>query len=159
MSDWAALAGASNLVEPVSVCGQWPSAPGVVARVAPQAASRQPSCGEVREALMAGEAVLPGIVMQEALQTLSEGRVKDGIVAELEKLPLLVASRSDHRQATELYTTCRTRGVKVGTVDALIAGLCLRRDLGLLSADRDFEHMARFTELKLWRPDTVDQPE
>ncbi|MBP6136443.1 hypothetical protein, partial [Candidatus Neomicrothrix sp.] len=67
----------------------------------PQAASRQPSCGEVREALMAGEGVLPGIVMQEALQTLSEGRVKDGIVAELEKLPLLVASRSDHRQATE----------------------------------------------------------
>ena len=71
VSDWAALAGASNLVEPVSVCGQWPSAPGVVARVAPQAASRQPSCGEVREALMAGEGVLPGIVMQEALQTLT----------------------------------------------------------------------------------------
>ncbi|MBK7322223.1 MAG: twitching motility protein PilT [Candidatus Microthrix sp.] len=47
----------------------------------------------------------------------------------------------------------------MGTVDALIAGLCLRRDLGLLSADRDFEHMARFTELKLWRPDPVDQPE
>ena len=47
----------------------------------------------------------------------------------------------------------------MGTVDALIAGLCLRRDLGLLSADRDFEHMARFTELKLRRPDPVDQPE
>jgi predicted nucleic acid-binding protein len=112
-----------------------------------------------REALTAGEVVLPGIVMQELLQNLSDGRIKDGIVAELGKLPLLVPNRSDHRQAAELYTTCRTRGVQVGTVDALIAGLCLRRDLGLLSTDRDFEYMAGFTELKLWRPDTVDQPE
>ena len=69
-----------------------------------------------REALTAGEVVLPGIVMQELLQNLSDGRIKDGIVAELGKLPLLVPNRSDHRQAAELYTTCRTRGV-VGTVE------------------------------------------
>jgi len=38
-----------------------------------------------------------------------------------------------------------------GTIDALIAHLCIRYGLTLLSTDRDFENIAKHTELKLWR--------
>ena len=112
-----------------------------------------------REALTTGEVILTGIVMQELLQNLGDGNVKEGIVTELDKLPLLVPERGDRGVAAEVYTACRRRGVQVGTVDALIAALCLRRDLDLLSTDRDFEHMAQFTELKLWDTGTASPPE
>ena len=103
-----------------------------------------------REALTRGEVILTGIVMQELLQNLSDGPMKSGVVAELDKLSLLVPERGDHHVAAEVYTTCRRNGVQLGTVDALIVALCVRRDLVLLSADRDFEHAAPFADLKLW---------
>jgi predicted nucleic acid-binding protein len=34
---------------------------------------------------------------------------------------------------------CRRSGVQVGTVDALIAQLCVSHDLTLLSTDKDFK--------------------
>lgn len=90
-----------------------------------------------REALTAGEVVLPGIVMQELLQNLSDGRIKDGIVAELGKLPLLVPNRSDHRQAAELYTTCRTRSPSGH-------GRCAHRRAVPTSRSRSAQYRSRF---------------
>lgn len=118
-----------------------------------------PHVDRFQKALSDGEVVLTGIVMQELLQGMSEGRTKDGVVAELDKLSLLIPERADHRTAAAVYTSCRSNGVQVGTVDALLVALCVRRDLTLLSTDRDFEHLARFTKLKLWRADTADRPE
>lgn len=117
-----------------------------------------PHVDRFREALTTGEVILTGIVMQELLQNLGDGNVKEGIVTELDKLPLLVPERGDHQVAAEVYDLPQ-KGVQVGTVDALIAALCLRRDLDLLSTDRDFEHMAQFTELKLWDTGTASPPE
>jgi len=53
------------------------------------------------------------------------------------------------RAAADLRTTCRRHCVQVGTVDALPARLCLRYDLVMLTAGRDFEQMARFVPLRL----------
>lgn len=44
----------------------------------------------------------------------------------------------------------RRAGIQVGTMDALIAELCVRHGLTLLSADQDFESIARHTPLKVW---------
>jgi predicted nucleic acid-binding protein len=41
--------------------------------------------------------------------------------------------------------------VQIGTIDALLARLCIRYDLVLLSTDRDFEHLARIAPLRIWR--------
>jgi predicted nucleic acid-binding protein len=48
-------------------------------------------------------------------------------------LPLLVPDRADHVEAAELRTACRRRGVQVGTIDALLAQLCRRHGLVMLS--------------------------
>jgi predicted nucleic acid-binding protein len=42
--------------------------------------------------------------------------------------------------------------VQVGTIDALLAQLCLRHDLTLLTTDRDFHHIARLVPLPVWSP-------
>jgi predicted nucleic acid-binding protein len=103
------------------------------------------------DALTDGEVVLTGVVLQELLQGLVDGSAKDRLVAQLVKLSLLVPSRDDHLMAAELFTTCRRKGVQLGTVDALLAALCIRRDLVLLSTDRDFTHAARHIGLTIWR--------
>jgi predicted nucleic acid-binding protein len=36
-------------------------------------------------------------------------------------------------------------------IDALLAQLCVRHDLVMLSTDNDFKHVARRCPLRLWR--------
>jgi predicted nucleic acid-binding protein len=65
-------------------------------------------------------------------------------------LPLLVPDRRDHVEAAELRNKCRRGGIQIGTVDALLAQLCLHHDLTTLTTDRDFRNIGRHCALKLW---------
>lgn len=112
-----------------------------------------------QQALLDGEVVLTGIVLQELLQGLVEGPTKDRLVGELSKLSLLVPGRADHLLAAQLFTTCRRKGVQLATVDALLASLCIRRDLVLLSTDKDFSHASRHIGLKIWPDGPEDRVE
>ena len=59
-------------------------------------------------------------------------------------------ARVDYIQAATLYRACRAKGFTVrSTVDCLIAQICLRDGLSLLSKDRDFESIAKCSALKL----------
>jgi predicted nucleic acid-binding protein len=40
--------------------------------------------------------------------------------------------------------------VQIGTIDALLAQLCLRHELTMLTADQDFTRVAEHSRLKLW---------
>jgi hypothetical protein len=60
-----------------------------------------------------------------------------------------VPGRVDHVEAADLRSLCRRKGVQVGTIDALLAQLCRRHDLVMLTTDRDFELMARHVDLRL----------
>jgi len=42
--------------------------------------------------------------------------------------------------------------VQLGTIDALIAQLCITHGLTLLSTDKDFVHAARHSDLNVWSP-------
>ena len=102
-------------------------------------------------ALEAGELVLTtGLVLQELLQGFSGPRNREQIVDRFAALPLLVPDRRDHVDAAELRNKCRRGGVQIGTIDALLAQLCLRHDLTMLATDKDFRSMARHCPLKLW---------
>ncbi len=50
--------------------------------------------------------------------------------------------------------------MQIGTVDALIAQLCIRHDVTLLGTAQDFVHAAKHCKLKVWlRPQShVDAP-
>ncbi len=58
----------------------------------------------------------------------------------------------DHIGAAGLRNECRCRGIQVGTIDALLAQLCIAYDLTMLTNDRDFDSVADSSSLKLWRP-------
>ncbi|HJU17181.1 MAG TPA: PIN domain-containing protein [Stellaceae bacterium] len=65
-------------------------------------------------------------------------------------MPLLVPDRRDPVDAAELRNRCRRGGIQIGTIDALLAQLCLRHDLTMLTTDRDFHNLAGYCALKLW---------
>jgi len=93
--------------------------------------------------------VLLGIIVQELLQGLrSPGQFKRVLQA-LAPFPLLEPTREDYIEAARLRNTCAANGIQAGTIDCLIATLCLRRDCLLLTADADFEAIARHTPLRL----------
>ena len=111
----------------------------------------EPAVARVRDALDTGEAVITtGLVLQELLQGFSGPKARAAIIDRFSALPLLVPERDDHVAAAESRNACRRRGIQVGTIDALLAQLCVRHDLVMLTTDRDFQLMAPHVRLTVW---------
>jgi len=111
----------------------------------------EPAVARLRDALDTGEAVFTtGLVLQELLQGFSGPKARAAIIDRFSALPLLVPDRDDHVAAAESRNACRRRGIQVGTIDALLAQLCVRHDLVMLTTDRDFQLMAPHVRLTVW---------
>lgn len=107
--------------------------------------------GELMRALEAGDAVYTtGLVLQELLQGFSGPKARQQILDRFSALPLLVPDRTDHVEAAELRNKCRRAGVQIGTIDALLAQLCVRHGLMMLADDRDFRNVAPRCGMKIW---------
>jgi predicted nucleic acid-binding protein len=103
-------------------------------------------------AIEAGETIVTtGIVLQEILQGFSGPKASAEILDRFSAVPLLAPDRDDHIQAADLRNRCRRAGIQIGTIDALLAELCIRHDLTMLSTDNDFKHVASRCPLKLWQ--------
>ena len=108
--------------------------------------------GALVGALNSGERILStGLVLQELLQGFSGPKAASQIIKHFAAFALLAPDRQDHISAAEIRNRCRRRGVQAGTIDALIAQLCIRHELVLLTTDGDFTHIARHTSLRLWK--------
>lgn len=109
---------------------------------------------EVRALIRAvetGETILTtGLVLQELLQGFSGPRAREQILDRFSAVPLLIPDRDDHVRAAELRNRCRRAGVQIGTIDALLAELCIRHHLTMLTTDNDFKHIAAHGALKIW---------
>jgi predicted nucleic acid-binding protein len=111
-----------------------------------------PEVDALRGALEGGESVVTtGLVLQELLQGFSGPRDRSQIIERFGALPLLAPDRQDHIDAAELRNRCRRAGVQVGTIDAILAQICIRNDLTLLTTDKDFAGIAAHTSLRLWK--------
>lgn len=111
-----------------------------------------PEVHELRRSLEAGAVYCTGLVLQELLQGFSKPKAHKQIVDRFAALPLLVPDRDDYIHAAELRNSCRRKGVQAGTIDALLAQLCVRHDLTMLTTDKDFHSIASVASLSIWRP-------
>ncbi len=115
-------------------------------------ASTTPHVRMLRNALEGGETiVVTGLVLQELLQGFAGPKARKDIIERFAALPLLAPGRFDHIDAAELRNRCRRAGLQIGTIDAVIAQLCIRHDLMLLTTDNDFVLAARHCPLRVWR--------
>jgi predicted nucleic acid-binding protein len=114
--------------------------------------SELPPVQALREALLGDEIVVTtGLVLQELLQGFAGPNARTQIVEAFEALPMIQPDRSDHIAAADLRNTCRRGGVQLGTIDALLAQLCVRHKLTLLTTDNDFVHAAKHCKLSIWK--------
>ena len=110
-----------------------------------------PAVTRLGDALIRGEHVFTtGLVLQELLQGFRGPRAAQSVIERFAALPLITPTRANHVEAATLRNNCRRRGVHVGTIDALLASLCIAHDLVMLSTDRDFAGITESTPLVLW---------
>ncbi len=112
-----------------------------------------PEVHELRRSLETGIVLCTGLVLQELLQGFTRPKAHQKIIAYFSALPLLIPDRDDHIDAAELRNRCCRKGVQAGTIDALLAQLCMRHDLTMLTTDKDFHNMASVVSLSVWAPD------
>jgi predicted nucleic acid-binding protein len=96
------------------------------------------------------QVVTTGLVLQELLQGFSGPKEHKAIVERFSALPLVAPDRQDHVDAAALRNGCRRAGIQVGTIDAVLAQLCIRHELVLLTTDRDFAAIAKHAPLRVW---------
>lgn len=117
------------------------------------AIASEPEVQQLKNALLGADVVvITGLVLQELLQGFSGAKAGAQIIERFAALALLQPDREDHIGAAGLRNSCRRAGIQVGTIDALIAQMCIRHDLTLLSTDNDFKLMAKHCELRVWPP-------
>jgi predicted nucleic acid-binding protein len=111
-----------------------------------------PAVDALRAALDGGDSIVTtGLILQELLQGFAGPRARKEIVEKFAALPLLIPDRRDYIDAAELRNRCRRSGVQIGTIDALLAQLCIRHGLTLLTTDGDFTLTAKHSALRVWK--------
>jgi predicted nucleic acid-binding protein len=112
-----------------------------------------PKCRTVirlQTALQDAESVFTtGLILQELLQGFNGPKAKGLIIEKFAVLPFIIPEVKDYVEAADLKVRLRRKGMQAGTIDSLLAQLCLRHDLYLLSEDKDFVHMAKHIPLAL----------
>jgi predicted nucleic acid-binding protein len=104
----------------------------------------------LKAALKDGENVFTtGLILQELLQGFRGPKARRKIIEDFASLPLIIPERRDHIDAADLKVKLSQKGVQAGTIDVLLAQLCLRHGISLLSTDRDFAHIAKHVPLAL----------
>jgi predicted nucleic acid-binding protein len=116
------------------------------------AEQKQPEVIALRNALEQGENVVcTGLILQELLQGVVGAKSRTTLLDHFSALPMISPTRSDYVDAAALRNHCRRSGVQLGTIDALLAQICISHGLILLSTDADFRHAARFCSLRVWK--------
>ena len=111
-----------------------------------------PEVNELRRSLESGSVHCTGLVLQELLHGFARPKAHKQIIRRFSALTFLVPARDDHIQAAELRNQCRRKGIHAGTIDALLAQLCVRYELTMLTTDKDFHNMAAAVSLSVWVP-------
>jgi len=91
-------------------------------------------------AIVIGEAILPPIVLAEAL---SSPAVEQEFIDFVLTLPLLEIEEGYWRRAGDLRRSFLREGYKAKLSDVLIAQACIDKDIPLITHDADFRHFLR----------------
>jgi hypothetical protein len=100
--------------------------------------------------LARGAVLTTGVIYLELLRGFTAVATRATVEADFAALPFLTPSRREYAEAADHSLTCRRAGVQLSTVDAMIAALCISRDLPLLTTDQDFVHASAHLPLRPW---------
>lgn len=94
---------------------------------------------------------LLGIILQEVLQGIKNPADFKLLNNYLTAFPLIELARDDYVRAAELKNRLTGKGIQAGTTDVLIASSAIAHKCRLFTADRDFDHIAKHSDLQLFK--------
>ncbi|MBN1671602.1 MAG: PIN domain nuclease [Kiritimatiellae bacterium] len=93
---------------------------------------------------------LCGVILAETLQGIRSDAECRKTKEHLETLIFMPMHRGTFARAAELYRALRKKGITIRKpVDCMIAAVAIENDLTLLHNDRDFDHIAKHSKLKI----------
>jgi len=105
--------------------------------------------GDILSTLLSEDrVVLCGVVEMEIVQGLRDKELRD-VQAALRLLPYVETTRDDFVEAGNLWRALRQKGKTIPATDTLIAQLCLKRNLWLLTLDAHFNGIERLKLVEL----------
>jgi predicted nucleic acid-binding protein len=107
---------------------------------------------ELAELARDGRARIIGSIRQELLSGIKSSAQYEKLRAALRAFPDEMIDTSDHEEAAKASNACRSRGVTVSTMDALICQIALSRQWSIFSTDPDFKNYERVLPIKLHSP-------
>ena len=96
--------------------------------------------------------ILP-IIMQEVLQGIEDNKLYSIVKENLFGLDLVELNNYEMAiSAADLYRFLRKKGVTIRKEnDCLIAAICIQNNFSLLHNDKDFDNIAKYTSLKIYK--------
>lgn len=96
--------------------------------------------------------ILP-IIMQEVLQGIEENKLYAIVKENLFGLDLVELNNYEMAiSAADLFRFLRKKGVTIRKAnDCLIAAICIKNNFSLLHNDKDFDNIAKYTSLKIYK--------
>ncbi len=97
---------------------------------------------------------LTDIILTEVLQGIKDDRIFEETKSSLLAFPIIKpASINTYISAANIYRACRTKGITIHkTIDVLISAVAIENNLSIFHNDRDFDRIAHYTNLKLFKP-------
>ena len=105
--------------------------------------------GELSELIREGRACLLGIVRQELLSGIKTSEQYEKLRNTLRAFPDQPLNVSDYEGAAKASNHCRTKGIAVSVVDALICAVGASLDWPIFTTDPDFKSYATLLPIKL----------
>lgn len=93
------------------------------------------------------ELFVTGIIVQELLSYIPKQSLYDEIENVITGIGYIEPDIDDYLLASKLSNELRHKGVSSGTIDLLIAAIAIRRNMHLLSNDKDFIAIEKHTKL------------
>ncbi len=108
-----------------------------------------PSVQQLRSLVDEGRVAMIGPIRQELLNGLRTADAFERLRDHLRPFPDETLESADFERAAEHFTTCRAKGVQGSSTDFLICAASERRNLPILTTDRDFLRFARILPIAL----------
>ena len=103
----------------------------------------------VADLIRDGRVEMLGAIRQELLSGHRSQQTFDRLRERLRAFPDLAMETEDHELASEFFNRCRRNGIQGSNTDFLLCAAASRRDLAILTTDRDFERFAEHLPIRL----------
>jgi len=115
-------------------------------------AVQAPATDALRQLVEQGRVVPLGPVRQEVLSGIKHPEHFERLRERLAAFADLDLTTADYETAAELCNRCTTQGVQAAHTDFLIAAAAIHRRYQVLSADKDFENIAKILPVRIYDP-------